>query len=209
MSFAIRPIDTPDYAAWKALWRRSVAADGTLDDAAIDATWTLLKAGTSPMGIGGLVATDVTNDDDARDAGHGASAPSSTSPNALCGLLHYVVHPVAGAVAPVCYLQDVYVDPPYRRKGVGSALLAMLGNMGDALGWDRIYWLVEGRNDAAKAFYKGHSVNVDFDLHVLPLRLLKDMQGEAALPNGNRQTIDNKDRQDEIHIIVAEGLPRH
>lgn len=159
MSVAIRPVESKDRAAWETLWRESVAADGTLETRAVEVTWGHLKASATPMGMGGLVAV---NEDGGADSG-------------LFGLLHYVVHPVAGAAAPVCYLQDVYVSPAHRRRGVGSAMLAMLGNMGDALGWDRIYWLVEGRNAAAKAFYKGRSVNVDFDLHVLPLRLLRDM----------------------------------
>jgi GNAT superfamily N-acetyltransferase len=90
------------------------------------------------------------------------------------GLLHYVLHPVAGCVHPICYLQDVYVRVQNRRQGVGSALLNHLQAIADQQSWDRIYWFVDERNEDAKAFYEGRSVTVDFKLHFLPVRLMRE-----------------------------------
>jgi GNAT superfamily N-acetyltransferase len=155
----IRTIDTDDYEDWKRLWLANAHEEGgDLGDDVIAQCWAELMRTASDTqnasGIFGLVAE---------------------IEGLFAGFLHYVLHPVAGAAQPVCYLQDVYVAPEYRRHGVGRALLDDLKERSHDLDWERIYWLVKGDDAKAAAFYKDQSVQVDFKVHMHPTRLLKDM----------------------------------
>jgi ribosomal protein S18 acetylase RimI-like enzyme len=87
----------------------------------------------------------------------------------LCGLLHYILHPVTGHIEPVCYMQDLYVDEKYRRKGIAKSLLEELSVIGREEKWARIYWLAENKNEAAQSLYRNYGVKLDFSLHIMPL----------------------------------------
>jgi GNAT superfamily N-acetyltransferase len=71
----------------------------------------------------------------------------------LVGLLHAVVHANTWAAAPVCYLEDLFVDPAARRAGVGRALIEALAAEGRRAGWLRIYWRTGADNATAQALY--------------------------------------------------------
>ncbi len=90
----------------------------------------------------------------------------------VVGLLHGVVHPVAGSINNVCYMQDLYVHPARRRQGIATQLLDALAAKGRAEKWDRIYWLTDRANGDALSFYKGRAVSLDFTFHILPLGML-------------------------------------
>ncbi|NBX66627.1 MAG: GNAT family N-acetyltransferase [Proteobacteria bacterium] len=95
-----------------------------------------------------------------------------TDDNEIVGLLHGVVHPVAGSMNNICYMQDLYVHPARRRQGVATQLLNALSAKGRAEKWDRIYWLTEHSNTDAQKFYRGQAVSLDFSFHILPLGML-------------------------------------
>ena len=88
----------------------------------------------------------------------------------MAGLVHYVLHPVTGHIMPVCYMQDLYVDPAFRKRGVARALVGHLAAIGQREEWARLYWLAEEKNEAAQALYKNIGVKLDFSFHVLPLQ---------------------------------------
>lgn len=90
----------------------------------------------------------------------------------VIGLLHGVVHPVAGSLNDVCYMQDLFVHPARRRQGIATKLLDALSAKGRAEKWDRIYWLTDRSNTDAQKLYRGYSVSLDFSFHVLPLGML-------------------------------------
>lgn len=95
-----------------------------------------------------------------------------TEENEVVGLLHGVVHPVAGSMNPVCYMQDLYVHPARRRQGIASSLLESLTAVGRQEKWDRIYWLTDKTNVDAQNLYKSRAVTLDFTFHILPLGML-------------------------------------
>jgi ribosomal protein S18 acetylase RimI-like enzyme len=99
--------------------------------------------------------------------------------NEVIGLLHGVVHPVAGSLNPVCYMQDLFVHPARRRQGVATRLLEALAAMGRAEKWDRIYWLTDRTNTDAQKLYNKSAVALDFTFHVVPLAML-DKMGVAS-----------------------------
>lgn len=87
----------------------------------------------------------------------------------MAAIMHYILHPVTGMVYPVCYMQDLYVDPAFRRQGLAKKLLAALEETGKNENWGRIYWLAEMKNEAAQALYKSIGHKLPFNLFVLPL----------------------------------------
>jgi GNAT superfamily N-acetyltransferase len=52
------------------------------------------------------------------------------------------------------YLEDVFVRPAFRGKGIGKALLAYLAKECVANGWSRLQWSVLDWNTPAIEFYK-------------------------------------------------------
>jgi len=55
---------------------------------------------------------------------------------------------------PGIYLEDLFVRPAQRRKGIGKALLAHLAKACVANGWSRLQWSVLDWNTPAIEFYK-------------------------------------------------------
>jgi ribosomal protein S18 acetylase RimI-like enzyme len=66
------------------------------------------------------------------------------------------------------YLQDLYVLPEARRRGLGSALMAALARVCQADGGAFLFWNALPRNLAARAFYRRIGALED---QVLTLRL--------------------------------------
>jgi diamine N-acetyltransferase len=52
------------------------------------------------------------------------------------------------------FLEDIYVQPSYRRRGIGKALLATLADRCIAEGWARFEWAVLDWNEPSIAFYQ-------------------------------------------------------
>src|SRR6476469_4445351 len=52
------------------------------------------------------------------------------------------------------YLEDLFVRPSHRGKGIGRALLMHLANQCVANGWSRLQWAVLDWNTPSIAFYK-------------------------------------------------------
>jgi GNAT superfamily N-acetyltransferase len=55
---------------------------------------------------------------------------------------------------PGLYLEDLFVRPTHRGKGIGKALLAHLANACVANGWSRLQWAVLDWNTPSIEFYK-------------------------------------------------------
>ncbi len=54
---------------------------------------------------------------------------------------------------PGLFLEDLFVDPPHRGKGIGTALLAALAGVARARGCIRLEWWVLKWNQSALGFY--------------------------------------------------------
>jgi GNAT superfamily N-acetyltransferase len=55
---------------------------------------------------------------------------------------------------PGFYLEDLFVDPPARGKGIGRALLTALARLAVDRGYGRIEWSVLNWNESAIGFYR-------------------------------------------------------
>lgn len=69
------------------------------------------------------------------------------------GFANCVVHENTWEAQPVCYLEDLFVRPAARGRGIGSALLEWLRNAMRAEGWARLYWVTHADNATARRLY--------------------------------------------------------
>ncbi len=144
LDLEIRPLKMSDYQDWYRLWVANNAGNVSL--VITQETWKRLH---DPEGTFKSLA--------------------AFSNGKMVGFLHAVIHHVTGALQPVCYMQDLFVDPQMRRKGIARELVLALGEKGKAEHWHRIYWLTDAHNQAAQTLYKTLGVRLDFSLHAWPL----------------------------------------
>lgn len=69
------------------------------------------------------------------------------------GLVHYIFYEHMWRPEGVCYLQDLYVEPLVRGKGVGKILIEAGYAAADAKGAPRVYWLTQEFNATARRLY--------------------------------------------------------
>ncbi len=146
MPVTIRPIETRDRAAWEPLW------DGYIRfyerEPRTDITqhlWDRMFDPTAP--VHGIVAEDAKT--------------------GLIGLAHYVIHENTSQLMPVCYLQDLFVDPAIRAKGTGEQLIDWLVAKCKAEGWPRLYWNTKENNYRARGLYDKYSPRDPFIRYTL------------------------------------------
>lgn len=144
VKYTIDPVTSDDFASWLPLWNAN--NQGHVDQAVTTETW--MRLNDPQAHVHGLVAR---------------------TQDGLAGFVHYITHPVTGAIAPACYMQDLFVGNDYRRQGIAKALVTKLAQIGRKESWARLYWLTEGQNEAAQALYKDIGVKLDFTFHVMPL----------------------------------------
>jgi GNAT superfamily N-acetyltransferase len=86
----------------------------------------------------------------------------------LVGITHYLFH--AGAWNnEVCYLQDLFVDPRARGRGVARALIEAVADASRKRGAEKLYWLTQTHNTAARALYDKVAKYYDFIRYDYPL----------------------------------------
>lgn len=80
-----------------------------------------------------------------------ADVPESPTP---VGLALYFRSFSTFLTQPGLYLEDLYVEPPYRGRGIGKAFLIHLAQMAVAGGYGRLEWVVLDWNEPAIQFYQ-------------------------------------------------------
>jgi GNAT superfamily N-acetyltransferase len=78
------------------------------------------------------------------------------------------------------YVEDLFVRPPFRGKGIGKALMARLARRCVDEGWARFEWAVLGWNADSIAFYRsiGAQMMNDWKICRLTGKALRDFAGE-------------------------------
>jgi len=126
---AVAPLEPEDQAEWEILARGYKAFYRTEHpDARYQETWRLLMDGATLHGLG------------ARADGR------------LVGIAHYLFHAQIWS-DDACYLQDLFVDPSARGKGVAAALIDRVAEAAKAAGAAKFYWLTKRDNVRARALY--------------------------------------------------------
>jgi GNAT superfamily N-acetyltransferase len=128
----MRLIEARDEARWRELWAGYCLFYGKPPDPEVEAfTWSRLM-GASPQ-IFGYVAVDANDH--------------------VVGIANCVLHENTSTLRPVCYLQDLFVDPSVRANGIGKAMIEwLLARMHDEH-WARVYWATREDNYRARGLY--------------------------------------------------------
>ena len=127
----IRAVEAGDRAAWTQLWKAYLAFYETaLPEEVYASTWSRLLDPSEPT--------------------WGALALQDGEP---VGLVHWIYHRTNWTIADTCYLQDLFVTPQGRGRGIGGALIDHVSAHATARGSSRVYWLTHESNAAARALY--------------------------------------------------------
>ena len=131
----VRPVTRQDYAQWLPLWDGYNAfyersGPTALADEITQMTWSRFFDAYEPMHA--LVAE--------RDG-------------KLLGLVHYLYHRTTTAIAPNCYLQDLFTTPDARGQGIGRALIEDVYERARTAGSGRVYWITHETNQIAMQLY--------------------------------------------------------
>lgn len=128
----IQPLKASDRTEWGRLWDDYSSFYGQdLPEETTAITWSRILDPTSPV------------------KGWGAYEASGN----LIGFAHTVLHPHTWSPKTLCYLEDLFVAPPFRGRDVGYALISFLWRQAEAEGWGRLYWHTESTNAAARRLY--------------------------------------------------------
>jgi GNAT superfamily N-acetyltransferase len=127
----IRPAEPRDEASWRELWTQYVAFyRSSVSEDITAATWKrILDPQTT---IHALVA-----EKDGR----------------IIGMTNYVFHESTWDTRPICYLQDLYVDPKARGGGAAKKLILACEDAAKAAGAFRLYWQTQEYNAPARSLY--------------------------------------------------------
>jgi len=141
----IRAALPSDESTWRALWRGYCDFyDARLPDEVTNRTWKrILDPDSSVMCVVAEVEGEVH------------------------GFAHCVVHENTWETQAVCYLEDLFVAPAARGRGVGGALLEWLRNAMRAEGWARLYWMTRADNLQARRLYDRFTQADDFVRYVI------------------------------------------
>lgn len=63
-----------------------------------------------------------------------------------------VLHEGTWVIGPVCYLEDLFVDPALRGRGIGRRLIRDLVDQGRERGWSTLYWHTRADNPARRLY---------------------------------------------------------
>lgn len=131
MAPTIRSALPADELAWRKLWSGYCDFYGaSLGEAVTDRTWKrILDPDSAVMCIVAEVEGQVY------------------------GFANCVVHENTWETQPVCYLEDLFVLPSARSRGIGRALIEWLRNAMRAEGWARVYWMTREDNAQARQLY--------------------------------------------------------
>ncbi len=129
MSIHIVPLRVEDKVSWDALARGyKTFYKTTIPDAEYELAWQRLLASDGVFGLG------------------------ATTDGPLIGIAHYLFHTSVWA-QKVCYLQDLFVEPAARGRGVARALIEAVAKASTERGATRLYWQTQEHNTAARALY--------------------------------------------------------
>ena len=143
----IRRINASDRARWEPLWAGYLGFyEQTVSRETTEFTWRRL---TTSHEIEGLLAVAENGE--------------------ALGMAHILYHPSTWNVGGKCYLQDLFVIPAARGRGVGRRLIAAAADSARARGAVMLYWQTEEFNGPARRLYERVAKRSPFILYEVDL----------------------------------------
>lgn len=133
MSITTRALEPGDRAQWEPLFRGYLTFyKSTLPDDVIDETWARLLSDDLQFHAG-ICAVNGNGD--------------------LVGIAHIIFHRSTWSKTYYCYLEDLFVSPDVRAKGIGRQLIDAVYVAADARACTRTYWATQEFNYRARGLY--------------------------------------------------------
>jgi GNAT superfamily N-acetyltransferase len=146
MNVTIRKIEARDEARWRELWDAYTRFyEREPDEAITRHCWARIMNPASP--VYAIVA--------------------EREGDGVIGMANYLIHENTSTLHPVCYLQDLYVDPNKRAHGVGKQLIDWLVDEMKTQNWSRLYWATRETNYRARGLYDKFTPHSGFLRYVL------------------------------------------
>lgn len=128
----ITPLSTADHSDWLALWNGYLTFyETTLEETVTETTFTRITSKSTV--INGAIARDDTG-------------------RAL-GIVHWLTHAGTWTRSTLCYLEDLFIAPDARNRGVGRALIEHVREWASLNGSEKVYWVTSESNSTARALY--------------------------------------------------------
>ena len=147
MTLTIRAIEEKDKDQWLKLWAGYLEFyKSTISPEQTELTWKRLIKNEQKMF--GFVAE---------------------SEEGVIGFTHCLFRPSTWTETDYCYLEDLFVDPTIRGKGVGRALMEKVVELAKEKKSKRVYWTTQEFNKTARVLYDSITPVSEFVQYRLPL----------------------------------------
>jgi GNAT superfamily N-acetyltransferase len=131
MTLTIRAIEEKDKDQWLKLWAGYLEFyKSTISSEQTELTWKRLINNEQKMF--GFVAE---------------------SEEGVIGFTHCLFRPSTWTETDYCYLEDLFVDPNIRGKGIGRALMNKVFELANEKNSKRVYWTTQEFNTTARVLY--------------------------------------------------------
>jgi GNAT superfamily N-acetyltransferase len=145
---SVTPVNDSDRAGWLPLWKGYQAFYGIdVADSSTELLWTRLLDRLEP--ITGLIAR---------------------VDNEAVGLAHCIRHRSTWTAQDYLYLQDLFVTPLRRGRGIARALLRSIQEIATNEHCARVYWLTHESNLTARILYDRVAIRTGFIHYAIPTR---------------------------------------
>ena len=136
----VRPMRADDHAAWLPLWQAYLAFyETSLSDELTALAWQRLN--DPNFNLHGFVAE---------------------IDGVAVGITHYLYHHATWSLGEYCYLEDLFVAPSTRGKGVGRGLINAVKNAATARKASKVYWVTHQHNAVARKLYDAVAIDNGF-----------------------------------------------
>ena len=140
MDITVRPLDREDKQGWLELWQAYLEHYG--ENASAHLTFSTFDR---------LVNRE-----------HPLSGRIALSGTDVIGFAHYFVHDSTWHTRETCFVEDVYVDAAYRRRGVARKLVDDVARVAGTNSWGRLYMSVPGTDERAISFFRAVAEETDW-----------------------------------------------
>ncbi len=147
MTFTIRAIEEKDKDQWLKLWAGYLDFyKSTISSEQTELTWKRLIK--NELKMFGFVAE---------------------SEEEVIGFTHCLFRPSTWTETDYCYLEDLFVDPNIRGKGVGRSLMDKVFELAKEKKSKRVYWTTQEFNKTARVLYDSITPVSEFVQYRLPI----------------------------------------
>ncbi|QPJ62315.1 MAG: GNAT family N-acetyltransferase [Candidatus Nitronauta litoralis] len=87
----------------------------------------------------------------------------------MVGFVNYILHRSTWSESHYCYLEDIFVSPSKRGRGIGGQLISAVQDCAQEAGCARLYWMTHEDNITAQMLYDKVARKSGFIQYRLPL----------------------------------------